>query len=101
MGPALVIRPGHAEDDLTLRLDDALQNPVLRVFRTLLQNEIQRLKNLENRLDEFGFAGVPGEGDVDDFGRVWGRFGRHKRGRLKENSGKDLLIERIVSCQEE
>src|SRR5699024_6088709 len=53
---AVVVDPGHAEDDLALWLAHALDEPILRVVLVLLQNTLQRLQNFCDGLMELRFA---------------------------------------------
>ena len=53
-----VVDPRHAEDDLALGLDDALQERALGVVGVLGDDGLQGLQNLADRLVELGFATV-------------------------------------------
>ncbi len=55
---ALVGDPRHAENDLPLRLADALDQRVVGVARMLGDDRAQRLEHLPHRLMEFIFTGV-------------------------------------------
>ena len=54
---ALVVHPGHAEDDGALGLDDPLEDGVLLVLRLLLEDRGQGVQDLGGGLDEEGFPG--------------------------------------------
>jgi hypothetical protein len=53
-----VILPGHAEDDLPLRLADPLDDPMTAVLGELRQHRSERAEHLAHRLMEFRLAGV-------------------------------------------
>src|SRR5690606_20212199 len=55
---AAVILPGHAEDQLALRLADALDDLVLDVFRMLVEHRSERLYNFLDGLVELDLAGI-------------------------------------------
>ncbi len=52
MDNAVVVRPGHAELDHALRLNKALKQTVLLPLGVLIHNQLQRLKNLSDSLQE-------------------------------------------------
>src|SRR5690606_6407592 len=56
---AAIILPGHAEDQLALRLADALDDLVLDVFRMPVQHRTQGLDDFLDRLVELDLAGIP------------------------------------------
>src|SRR5699024_1557521 len=62
---ALVVHPGHAEDDLSLRLAQARQDRHVVVFRVALLHNGQRVEYLVNRLMELGLAGIAGEDRIE------------------------------------
>ena len=53
LGHAVVVDPGDAELDNALRLDKALKQPVLFPLGVLVHDQLQRFKNLSDRLKEF------------------------------------------------
>ena len=55
---AAVVLPGHAEDDLTLRLADALDDLLLRQLRILDQDRTECVQHLAYRLMKLGLAGI-------------------------------------------
>jgi len=55
-----VVDPRHAEDDLALRLDDALQERVVGVMGVLGDDGVQGLQDLAHRLVELGLTAVAG-----------------------------------------
>ena len=68
MGLTLVVHPRHTEHDLTIRLDQTLQQ---RLFAVLLfvrfDHGTQRIQNLFYRLQEFRLAGIFGYDLFDYF----------------------------------
>ena len=49
-GFARIILPGYAENDLTLRLDNPLEDSQFDVFRMFFQHTFQRIKHFLDRL---------------------------------------------------
>ena len=64
---ALVIDPGHAEDDDALRLDEALEKGVLLVLGVRFKRGLQGGQDLGGRLEELGLVGVATLELLDDF----------------------------------
>src|SRR5690606_33437821 len=62
----LVVHPGYAKDDLALRLADALDQGIVRIFGMLGDYPAQALQHLLDRLQEFGFAGISPEHVIKD-----------------------------------
>ncbi len=62
---AVVIDPGHPEADAPLRLDEALDEAGLDVFRMGFQNRLDRGEDLLDRLQKFRFARVSLLCDLD------------------------------------
>ena len=58
MDNAVVIRPGNTELYHALGLDEALQKTRLLPFGVFVDNELQRLENFADGLQELGLAGV-------------------------------------------
>lgn len=56
---AAVVNPRDPEDDLPLRLRQPLKDPRPLKPRIGIHYRLQRGKNLENRLQEFLFTGIP------------------------------------------
>src|SRR5690606_11764568 len=52
--------------DLPLGFDESLEDPCLEVFGMLLEHRSDRLEHLVERLVEFGFARVAGNGGAED-----------------------------------
>ena len=61
-----IVYPRHAEDDLALGLDDALQERVICVVGVLGDDGLQGLQNLTDRLVELGLATVAGNHGLED-----------------------------------
>src|SRR5690606_8785949 len=61
-----VVDPRDAEHDLPLGFDESLEDPCLEVFGMLLEHRSDRLEHLVERLVEFGFARVAGNGGAED-----------------------------------
>ncbi len=58
MNNTLVIRPWHAKFDNAFRLNKAFDNPVLFPLGMLVDNKLQRFKNLTNSLQKFALMAV-------------------------------------------
>ena len=54
----VIVDPRDAEDDLTLRLAEALDEAVVGVVRVFFQDDLQRVEHLGNCLVELGFSRV-------------------------------------------
>ena len=57
--PALVVDPGHPEDDLALRLADPLDHRGVGIMRLLGDDGPEAFEHLAHRLVKFGFARIP------------------------------------------
>ena len=55
---AVVVNPRHAEHDLTLRLEEALQKTFLLVLRILLNHNLKGVENLGDSLMELRLARI-------------------------------------------
>ena len=55
---AIVVHPRNAEDDLSLRLDDPVENACVDKILSLFSNGLKGLKNLCYSLNELGLAGI-------------------------------------------
>ena len=55
---AIIVDPWHAEDELALRLAQALHQAVVRVLRVFFQDNFHRIQDLRNRLVEFWFSRI-------------------------------------------
>jgi len=64
---ALVVDPGHAEDDDALGLDETLEKGVLLVLGVRLKRGLQGGQDLGGRLEELGLVGVATLELLDDF----------------------------------
>ena len=62
----LVVLPGHAEDELPLRLADTLDDLLFGVLRMLAQHGAERFGDFAHGLVEFGFAAIAADDIVDD-----------------------------------
>lgn len=60
MDVTLIIDPRHAEDDLPLRLAQALDQTGFEVSGVPLEHDMQRLEHFGRSLVEFGFTCVAG-----------------------------------------
>jgi hypothetical protein len=67
---ALVVDPGHAEHQLTLRLYHSLKDLVLFVLRITIQSRLQRLEHLGHCLMELRLPGIPLLHQIDHSLRV-------------------------------
>ena len=72
---AIVVLPGHAEDDLPLRLADALDDLVLGILGVLFEHRSESLQHLVDGLVEFVFARIAAD-DLLENG-LDSCFGRH------------------------
>ena len=56
MNFSLIVRPGHAEGQDSVRFNKALNDFSTFKFRVLIIHIFNRMKNFANRLQKFGFA---------------------------------------------
>ena len=55
---AVVVNPRNAEDDLSLRLNDSVENACVDEVLSLFSNRLKGLENLSYRLNELRLAGI-------------------------------------------
>ena len=65
---ALVIDPRHAEDDLALRLAEALDQALLAVLGILGEDDLQGFEDLGHGLVELGLTRVPTQHELVEIG---------------------------------
>jgi hypothetical protein len=75
---AVVVDPRHAEDDLPLRLADALDERVFRIVRMFRHDPPETFQHLPHRLVEFRLSGIAAQHFVEDGFKLFVDLGQRR-----------------------